>query len=96
MADQTLTETEFVRDMQAFVGEKWKRNPCERCGAFAWAIPENAAILKLKAETPPNPSHSFARYDVEFIPIYCENCGNTVVIYSEVFDGWRKNRGQAK
>ena len=96
MTNQTLSETDFLRDVQAFVSEKWKRNSCDRCGALAWAVPENAAILKLKAETPPNPSHSFARYEVQFVLIYCENCGNTVPIYSEVFDEWCKRRDQAR
>jgi hypothetical protein len=95
MTDQSLGDSDFLIDLQKFVTEKWKHNPCDRCGSFAWAtLPDNTTILRLKAETPPNPHHSFSRHDVEFIPIYCENCGNTVNIYSQVFDEWRKSRSR--
>jgi len=95
MTDQALSDADFLRDLQAFVSEKWKRNPCDRCGSFSWAIlPGNATVLRWKAETPPNPNHAFSRHDVVFIPVYCDNCGNTVTIYSEVFDEWRRVRNQ--
>jgi hypothetical protein len=95
MAEATLTETDFLRDLQEFVREKWQHNPCDRCGTFKWSIlPGDTSLLRLKAETPPNPHRSFSRSDVIFIPIYCDNCGNTVNIFFQVFDEWRKIRRQ--
>ncbi|HVB18292.1 MAG TPA: hypothetical protein VNF04_17310 [Stellaceae bacterium] len=93
MADQTLSDTDFLRDVQAFVAEKWKHNPCDRCGSVSWAILQgDATILRLRAETPPSADRSFSRDNVVFIPVYCDNCGNTVNILFGVFDEWRKAR----
>src|SRR5260221_375566 len=95
MADQMLGEADFLRDLQEFVREKWKNNPCDRCRNFSWApLPGNATVLRLTAQTPhgQSPSYSASSYGVEFIPVYCDNCGNTVVIYSGIFDEWRKRR----
>src|SRR6266705_2964771 len=91
MADQTLSEADFLRDVQAFVSEKWKHNPCDRCGSVSWAILQgNANVLGLRAKTPHSQnSLSAASYEVEFIPVYCDNCGNTVNIFKRVFDEWR-------
>ncbi len=96
MADQALSETEFLDDVQAFVSQKWKGNPCDRCGTFQWSIlPGSAVVLALKAFTPGSRYPSMSSYDVEFIPVYCDNCGNTVSIFKRVFDEWRKDRRPA-
>jgi ribosomal protein S27E len=96
MADQTLIEADFLQDLQEFVRQKWSNNPCNRCGNWSWSpLPGDAAILRLKAETPANNHRLFTRNDAIFIPIYCDNCGNTVVIYSGIFDEWRRRRNQA-
>jgi len=95
MADQTLGESDFLRDVQAFVSEKWKRNPCDRCGSFSWAIlPGDANIVRLRAETPSSTDPAFSRSEAVFIPVYYDNCGNTVNIHFGVFDEWRKRRNQ--
>lgn len=104
MADTTRPEDDFLRDVQAFVAEKWQaKNPCDRCGSFAWSIlPGQAVVLSTNAYTrevmdrevterrrsPP----SRYEYEVEFIPVYCDNCGNTINIYIEVFKEWLRNR----
>jgi hypothetical protein len=97
MSDQTLSETDLLQDLQAFVSEKWKGTPCDRCGTFQWSIlPGTAVVLTCKAVTPRSgyPSMSASTHDVEFIPVYCNNCGNTVNIFKKVFDEWRKARRQ--
>jgi hypothetical protein len=53
MADQALDEAELLRDLQAFVSEKWKGTPCDRCGTFQWStLPGTAVVFALKAVTP--------------------------------------------
>lgn len=104
MANDARSEDDFLRDVQAFVAEKWQaHHPCDRCGTFQWSIlPGSAAVLSVNAygrqildreitggrRAPPS------RYEneVEFIPVYCDNCGNTINIYIEVFKDWLKNR----
>ena len=97
MSDQTLSEMDFLRDLQSFVSEKWQGAPCDRCGTRQWSIlPGNANALNLTARTPRGIDPRADRYPtmsshgIEFIPIYCDNCGNTVIIYAGVFDEWRK------
>jgi ribosomal protein S27AE len=105
MADHMLSEADFLRDVQAFVTEKWKRNPCDRCGSFEWStLPGNAAVLSVngysreimdrevmdRRRAPP----SRYEYEVEFIPVYCNNCGNTVSIFRRVFEEWLKARSR--
>jgi hypothetical protein len=95
MSDQAHAEAEFLQDLQAFVSEKWQRRPCDRCGTFNWSIlPGNANVLGLRAQTPHEFSDlpSVSSYTVEFLPVYCDNCGNTVSIFKRVFDEWRKAR----
>jgi hypothetical protein len=101
MSDQTLSETDFLRDVQAFVSDKWKRNPCDRCGTHNWSILPGNALLSITAHTPTMVQvgsqripFSASSYPVDFIPIYCDNCGNTVSIYFGVFDEWRKARNR--
>ena len=87
---------DFLQAVQAFVAEKWQaHHPCDRCGTFQWSIlPGYAAVLSLHAITPPAMDHgqSSPGYEVEFIPIYCNNCGNTINIYIGVFMEWWANR----
>ncbi len=47
MANDTLSGDNLLRNVQAFVAEKWQpHHPCDRCGAFHWSIlPGNAAVL---------------------------------------------------
>jgi hypothetical protein len=97
MSERKMADEDFLRDVQAFVAEKWQQHhPCDRCGTFQWSIlPGNATVLSARASTPRSMRQGFRSVsvqDVEFIPIYCNNCGNTVHIYTEVFDEWRKNR----
>jgi hypothetical protein len=98
MSDQTLAEAEFLQEVQAFVREKWRRNPCGRCGTFQWSVlPGSANVLVIGVSAPRDPDNrghrlyrSISKDDAEFIPLYCDNCGNTVAIYKKVFDEWRK------
>jgi hypothetical protein len=96
MADDTLSGENFLRDVQAFVAEKWlPHHPCDRCGTFHWSIlPGNAAVLSVHAMTPRaiDSGQSSPGYEVEFIPIYCNNCGNTINIYIGVFMEWVMKR----
>ncbi len=104
MADDTLADDDFLRNVQAFVAEKWKaKNPCDRCGTYEWSIlPGNAVVLSTNAHTRQimdrevmegrRASPSRYEYEVEFIPVYCNNCGNTINIYIEVFKEWLRNR----
>jgi hypothetical protein len=97
MAGELLKGENFLRTVQAFVAEKWTpNNPCDRCGTFHWSIlPDYAGVLRLRAITPPlgmDHGQASPRYEVEFIPVYCNNCGTTVSIYIEVFMEWLKNR----
>jgi hypothetical protein len=101
MPDETLSETDFLRELQAFVSEKWKRNPCDRCGTFQWSILPGDKVLSITAHTPITITvgdrqfpFSASSYPVDFIPLYCDNCGNTVNIYFGVFDQWRKDRNR--
>ena len=93
MVDQTLNETVFLQDLQRFVREKWKGKPCDRCGTHEWStLPGIANILRLHAyeETRDRGFYNPSTVPVDFVPLYCNNCGNTVNIYFEVFDAWRK------
>jgi hypothetical protein len=94
MPDDTLRGDDFLKSVQAFVAEKWKsHNPCDRCGTFEWSIlPGKETVLSLKALSARGFSSS-TQYDVEFIPIYCNNCGNTVNVFMGTFMEWlTKNR----
>jgi hypothetical protein len=96
MPEETLSEADFLEEVQAFVSEKWQRNPCDRCGTFQWSVlPGNAMVLGLRAQTPRGEDiRSASSYEAEFIPVYCNNCGNTVNIFKNVFDEWRRRRNQ--
>jgi hypothetical protein len=94
MADNKLKDEDFLAAVQAFVAEKWKRgNPCDRCGSSQWSIlPGKETVLSVDAS---DPDRDVGRSTdvVEFIPIYCNNCGNTVNIFMGVFMEWLvKNR----
>jgi hypothetical protein len=98
MSDQTV-ESDFLREVQAFVSDKWNRNPCERCGTHEWSVLPDNALLSITAHTPSmiqvggrHIPYSLSSYPTDFIPIYCNNCGNTVAIYFRIFDEWRKAR----
>lgn len=101
MADQALVEGDFLRDLQAFISEKWKGNPCDRCGTRNWSIIPGNSLLSITAHTPTviqmggkEFPYSASAYPVDFIPVYCDNCGNTVTVYFGVFDEWRKTRNR--
>jgi hypothetical protein len=101
MTDQTLDEADLLRDVQAFVSEKWKQTPCDRCGTRQWSLLPGNTLLSITAHTPTiiqmgghDVPFSASSYPVDFIPVYCDNCGNTVNIYFGVFDEWRKRRAQ--
>jgi hypothetical protein len=101
MTDQAVAESDFLRDVQKFVSEKWRRNPCDRCGSHNWSVLPGDALLNITAHTPTiiqmggrQLPFSASSYPVDFIAIYCENCGNTVTIYAQVFDEWRKRHAQ--
>lgn len=101
MAGSTVAEDDFLRDVQSFVSDKWKQNPCDRCGSHDWSILPNSALLSINAHTPTviqvggrEMPYSLSSYPVDFIPVYCNNCGNTVSIYFQVFDEWRKRHAQ--
>jgi hypothetical protein len=97
MADQAVAEGNFLTDVQAFVREKWKGTPCDRCGNLSWAIlPGDANVVKLDTynTNPRSGLYGFPARGAVFIPVYCDNCGNTVAIYSEVFEEWRRARNR--
>jgi hypothetical protein len=92
MANDPLTGEDLLRNVQAFVAEKWQpHHPCDRCGTFHWSVlPGNAAVLSLRAIS--DSGQSLPGYEVEFIPVYCNNCGNTINIYIGVFMEWWMKR----
>jgi hypothetical protein len=99
MSDQALPETEFLQELQAFVSEKWGGRPCDRCGTRQWSILPNDALLSITAHTLANLQmgnqvvpFSTRSYPVDFIAIYCVNCGNTVNVFKQVFDEWIRHR----
>jgi len=92
MANDPLIGEDLLRNVQAFVAEKWQpHHPCDRCGTFHWSVlPANAAVLSLRAIS--DSGQSSPGYEVEFIPVYCNNCGNTINIYIGVFMEWWMKR----
>jgi hypothetical protein len=95
MTNDTLSGDDFLATVQAFVNEKWKpHNPCDRCGSSQWLIlPGKETVVSLNAANPEAMDRSASHDVVEFVPIYCNNCGNTVNVFMGVFMEWlTKNR----
>lgn len=104
MSDDITSGEDFLRAVQAFVAEKWQpHHPCDRCGTFQWSVlPGDAVVLssdtydrrifdpEVRERRVASPSA--APHSAQFIPVYCNNCGNTVNIYLQVFLEWLKNR----
>ncbi len=89
------SDEDFLATVQAFVKQKWKpHNPCERCGCSEWSIlPGKETVVSLNAANPEAPNREPSRDAVEFVPIYCNNCGYTVNVFMGVFMEWlTKNR----
>ena len=88
----------FLRDVQEFLKEKWNQHrPCDRCDHYVWSVlPSSTAFLHIQTRGASGPSSRYhTMHNVEYLPVYCDNCGNTVMIYLGVFDEWRKRRSAA-
>ncbi len=85
-----MADEDFLGTVQAFVREKWKpHNPCERCGSFEWSIlPGTENVISVNASNAEMSSRGSSHDAVEFVPVYCNNCGNTVNIFIGVFMEW--------
>ena len=91
-------DEEFLREVQQFLKEKWNQNrPCERCDHYVWSVlSSSTAFLHIQARGALGPSSLYHTINsIEYLPVYCDNCGNTVMIYLGVFDEWRRRRKAA-
>ncbi len=56
--------------------EKWAGRPCAQCGVAAWRVHD--AIFELRQYTGANVV--IGGPIVPVIPVFCANCGNTVLV----------------
>lgn len=68
--------------VQKFIEAKWQRRTCSQCGANAWTLVDK--VFELREYSGGGMVIGGGTSIITVLPVTCSNCGNTVLVNSNV------------